>query len=174
MWNATQFSALQPFFGSSPPRVCRLRKATCSGLSAASTESFDSRRDMCSSPRAGRGATRALAEAARASLRARVDMSDARAKNAELHFVRCSLLPPVVWGPGIAVLWSCQRIDVCDSVRLLYLLTYTYVACCRVSRDQTSRGLVRATAHGSLKCQESSIRSPPNSAKNHFSKTQTQ
>ena len=29
-----------------------------------------------------------------------------------------------VWGPGIAVLWSCQRIDVCDSVRLLYLLTY--------------------------------------------------
>ena len=28
------------------------------------------------------------------------------------------------WGPGIAVLWSCQRIDVCDSVRLLYLLTY--------------------------------------------------
>ena len=27
-----------------------------------------------------------------------------------------------VWGPGIAVLWSCQRIDVCDSVRLLYLL----------------------------------------------------
>ena len=27
------------------------------------------------------------------------------------------------WGPGIAVLWSCQRIDVCDSVRLLYLLT---------------------------------------------------
>ena len=29
-----------------------------------------------------------------------------------------------VWGPGIAVLWSCQRIVVCDSVRLLYLLTY--------------------------------------------------
>ena len=29
-----------------------------------------------------------------------------------------------VWGPGIAVLWSCQGIDVCDSVRLLYLLTY--------------------------------------------------
>ena len=28
-----------------------------------------------------------------------------------------------VWGPGIAVLWSCQRIVVCDSVRLLYLLT---------------------------------------------------
>ena len=32
-----------------------------------------------------------------------------------------------VWGPGIAVLWSCQRIDVCDSVRLLYLLTYLQV-----------------------------------------------
>ena len=28
------------------------------------------------------------------------------------------------WGPSIAVLWSCQGIDVCDSVRLLYLLTY--------------------------------------------------
>ena len=25
---------------------------------------------------------------------------------------------------GAAVLWSCQRIDVCDSVRPLYLLTY--------------------------------------------------
>ena len=31
-----------------------------------------------------------------------------------------------VWGPGIAVLWSCQKIDVCDSVRLLYLLTYLH------------------------------------------------
>ena len=36
----------------------------------------------------------------------------------------------VVLAPGaeaskyIAVLWSCQRIDVCDSVRLLYLLPY--------------------------------------------------
>ena len=29
-----------------------------------------------------------------------------------------------VWGPGIAVLRSCKRIDVCDSVRLLYLLLY--------------------------------------------------
>eukprot|EP00964_Phaeocystis_antarctica_P149055 scaffold116068_cov69-Phaeocystis_antarctica.AAC.2 len=49
-----------PFFGSSPPRVCRLRKATCSGrLSAASTESFDSRRDMCSGQRAGMDATSA-------------------------------------------------------------------------------------------------------------------
>ena len=29
-------------------------------------------------------------------------------------------------GPSIAVLWICQRmIDVCDSVRLLYLLTYS-------------------------------------------------
>ena len=30
-----------------------------------------------------------------------------------------------VWGPGIAVLRSCKRIDVCDSVRLLYLLLYS-------------------------------------------------
>ena len=31
-----------------------------------------------------------------------------------------------VWGPSIAVLRSCQRIDMCDSVRLLYLLTYRH------------------------------------------------
>ena len=35
-----------------------------------------------------------------------------------------------VWGPGIAVLWSCQRIVVCDSVRLLYTY-FTYLLCWR-------------------------------------------
>ena len=33
-----------------------------------------------------------------------------------------------LWGPGIAVVWSCQRIDVCDSVRLLYLLMTNHLA----------------------------------------------
>ncbi len=50
-----------------------------------------------------------------------------------------------VWGPGIAVLWSCQRIDVCDSVRLLYLLTLQKVS--KVS-DQVIRE--NPAQHGSV------------------------
>ena len=34
-----------------------------------------------------------------------------------------------VWGPGIAVLWSCQRVrlEMCDSIRLLFFFFFLHI-----------------------------------------------